>query len=290
MIFNYEAIRKRGIDIVNGQYSNFNIKINSVSLLEAEALAECRLCFEQDNNLTNLESALNDFDSKINNAVRASNSFKNARAKNPFAVFLPFTDNAIIAADNLLNAKVNSIIVGMNEIRSKSIPKQIYVSELDSLLTSVTVPSELLYLGEAANCLKQGYFKAAVVMGWCAAINRVHLKIEQLGFTQFNTTSATMKNATSGAYKRFNKTYSINSLSELREVFDNDVLWIVEGLGLIDSNERKRLVACFDLRNQSAHPNNTSTTKENAISFFSDIINIILTNQKFTISNTGEVV
>jgi hypothetical protein len=74
---------------------------------------------------------------------------------------------------------------------------------------------------------------------------------------------------------------AISSLSEIREVFDNDILWIIEGMGLIDSNQHARLKGCFDMRCHSAHPGEAPITRYNILSFFSDIIEIVLANEKF---------
>jgi len=64
-------------------------------------------------------------------------------------------------------------------------------------------------------------------------------------------------------------------------VFDRDLLWILEGMGLIDSNQHTRLLSCFDLRNHSAHPGEAPVTAYNLLSFFSDVIEIVLRNPKF---------
>lgn len=153
--------------------------------------------------------------------------------------------------------------------------------EKESLLASISDKDENEYLTEAIECFNSNFKKAAIVLGWCAAIYKIHNKIEKIGFTKFNETSETLSLDTKGRFKRFNKKYSINSLSELQEVFDNDILWIIEGLGLIDSNQHTRLKSCFDMRNHSAHPGAAPITDYNVLSFFSDIIEIILTNKEF---------
>ena len=77
---------------------------------------------------------------------------------------------------------------------------------------------------------------------------------------------------------------SIHSLAELREVFDTIILWIIEGMGLIDTNEHARLRGCFELRSQSAHPGNAPITEYNLLSFFSDINEIVLKNGHFSVA------
>ena len=90
---------------------------------------------------------------------------------------------------------------------------------------------------------------------------------------------------TAGRFKPYNKKFSVDSLSELQRVFDTELLWVLEYLGLIDSNQHQRLRHCFDLRNHSAHPGLAPITDENLYSFFSDITKIVLKNPKFELTN-----
>lgn len=160
-----------------------------------------------------------------------------------------------------------------------------FSEEVHSLLNKITDSDENEYLTEALGCWDSGYLKAATVLLWCAAIDRIHKVIEKIGFNVFNNTSTKMKNQTTGRYKRFSKEYNIQNLSELRTAFDNDVLWVIEGMQLIDSNERTRLASCFDMRCHSGHPGAAPITKYNVISCFSDIVEIVLTNPKFSLTD-----
>jgi len=137
------------------------------------------------------------------------------------------------------------------------------------------------YLKEAVDCARAGFIRAAAVMGWCAAVARIHKTVERIGFAKFNVTSSSMASQTQGRFKRFNKPQNVSSTSELQMVFDRDLLWILEGMGLIDSNQQTRLLSCFDLRNHSAHPGEAPVTAYNLLSFFSDVIEIVLRNPKF---------
>jgi len=154
-------------------------------------------------------------------------------------------------------------------------------SAFDSFLTSLGNPDESEYLGESIACAKAGYSRAAAVLGWSAAIDRVHRKIESLGFQKFNVASAQMASQQTGRYKKFNKVQNVNSISEIREVFDTVVLWVIEGMALIDSNQHMRLRSCFDMRCQCAHPGDAPITQFNLLSFFSDLDQIILSNVQF---------
>lgn len=154
-------------------------------------------------------------------------------------------------------------------------------SAFDSFFASLGNPDESEYLGEAIACARAGYSRAAAVLGWSATIDRVHRKIDELGFRQFNVTSAEMASQQTGRYKKFNQVQNVNSISEIRAVFDTVVLWIIEGMGLIDSNQHTRLRSCFDMRCQCAHPGDAPITQFNLLSFFSDLDQIILSNAKF---------
>jgi hypothetical protein len=137
------------------------------------------------------------------------------------------------------------------------------------------------YLKEAVDCARANFIRAATVMGWCAAVARIHRAIEKNGFQKFNVASAAMASQTQGRFKKFNKPQSVTSISELQLVFDTEILWILEGMQVIDANQHARLRSCFELRNHSAHPGEAPVTDYNLLSFFSDIIEIVLKNPKF---------
>lgn len=155
--------------------------------------------------------------------------------------------------------------------------------ELEKLLLQIQDPTKSDYLSEAINCAKSNYLRASIVLGWCAAIDHIHKKVEEIGFVKFNIASVTMAAEAQGRFKRFNKTCNVQSLSELRAVFDDDILWIIEGMGLIDLNQHARLRACFDMRNQCGHPGEAPVTMYNLMSFFSDINEILFKNSMFTV-------
>lgn len=167
-------------------------------------------------------------------------------------------------------------------------PISVFDKEIQTLLDKIDNSDENEYLKEALGCWENEYLKAATVLMWCAAIDRIHKKIEEIGFNVFNNTSLKMKQQTTGRFKRFTSNYNIQNLSELRTVPDGDVLWIIEGMQLIDSNEKTRLSSCFEMRCHSGHPGAAPITKYNVLSCFSDIVEIILANTKFSIVTQKE--
>ena len=156
------------------------------------------------------------------------------------------------------------------------------ITQLPNILQNVT-DEEREYLEEATGCAQRKFFRASIILGWCAVIHRIQKTIEKLGFDEFNKKSEELHSITTGRYKRFNKKFSIHNFSELQTVFDRDLLWIIEYWGLIDSNQNDRLNICFVMRNNSAHPGEATITTENLASFYSDIKTIIFENPNFVI-------
>jgi len=145
-------------------------------------------------------------------------------------------------------------------------------------------PDESEYLKEAVDSANAGFHRAAIVLGWCAAIDRAQRRIQVLGFAAFNAASRALKNQTSGRHKRWNKEFNITTLSELQTVFDNDLITVCEGMGLLDGNQADRLVEVdFQYRNHSAHPGEAPIEDPHVVAFFTDINAIILTNPKFEV-------
>jgi hypothetical protein len=154
---------------------------------------------------------------------------------------------------------------------------------LNSIVAGLPDPDENEYLQEAVLCAQRRSFRAAVVLGWCAAIDRIHRRIDSIGVAKFNVASVQMHGQSTGRFKRFSSPQNITSLGELREVFDSVVLWVIEGMGMIDLNQHTRLRSCFDMRCQCAHPGEVGVTEYNLMSFFSDLDQIVFRNPMFTV-------
>lgn len=152
---------------------------------------------------------------------------------------------------------------------------------LHDLIPDLATPEESEYLKEAFDCASSGFYRAAIVLGWCAVVHKIQEKLIVIGLDTFNKTSTQLKCSTKGKYKFWKKEYSISSLSELQTVFDTDLIVILEGMELIDGNQAERLRTCFQYRNHSAHPGEAPIEEPNMIAFFHDINSIVLNNAKF---------
>jgi len=155
------------------------------------------------------------------------------------------------------------------------------VLDLRKLIPGLSDPDESDYLTEAIECATYGHRRASVVMGWCAAVNRIQRKLLGIGLSNFNRASAAMKNQKSGKFKKWNKEFAVSTLSELQAVFDSDLIVVLEGMQLIDGNQADRLRVAFQYRNQSAHPGSAPIEDAHLVAFFTDISAIILQNPAF---------
>lgn len=158
---------------------------------------------------------------------------------------------------------------------------------LDAILKKISDPEESDYLKEAIACAKDTHWRASVVMGWCAAVDRLQQTVGRIGFDKFNAASTRLKNKTTGKYKNWTKGVQASSLSELQAIFDTDLLAVLEEMGLIDSNESDRLKVCFQYRNQSAHPAKPPILDVHLAAFYTDIEAIIFSNPNFAPSIGG---
>ena len=196
--------------------------------------------------------------------ISSPNNLKKSYIEALQAILKPFRDELIIPLQTQPKEKAKA-------------------SLLADLLKDLPLPSENEYLQEAIECARHNYYRASVVLGWCATIDRIHHVLENAGFQKFNVTSSTMASQNKGRFKRFSSVQNVSSISEIREVFDTIVLWILEGMSFIDSNQHTRLRSCFDLRCQCAHPGDAPVTEYNLLSYFSDLNEIVLKNEKFNI-------
>lgn len=158
------------------------------------------------------------------------------------------------------------------------------VFDLQKLVKGLTNPEESNYLQEAIDCANSGYRRAAIVLGWCAAIDRIQRKILSIGLAKFSSASTQLKLQTSGRHQRFNKEFKITTMGELQTVFDTDLITVCEGMGLLDSNQADRLTKVdFQYRNHSAHPGEAPIEDPHLVAFFTDLNEIVLSNPTFAV-------
>lgn len=158
------------------------------------------------------------------------------------------------------------------------------VFDLQKLVVGLTNAEESEYLSEAIACANAMHKRAAIVLGWCAVIDRIQRRVIGLGLDKFSAKSAELKAQTSGRFKWFNKEFKVTTLNELQQVFDSDLITVCEGLGLLDSNQADRLIRVdFQYRNHSAHPGEAPIEDAHLVAFFVDVTGIVFNNPKFAV-------
>ena len=85
-------------------------------------------------------------------------------------------------------------------------------------------------------------------------MHHIHSKIEEIGFDKFNKKADEMAAQTKGRFKSFKASAPVDSISDLREVPDRRILWVLDGMNILESNQRQRLEYGLDMRIQASHP------------------------------------
>ena len=157
-----------------------------------------------------------------------------------------------------------------------ALPKSL--ASLESVLASIPSGSLSDYIAESVRCAANSNYRASIVLAWCGVIDKLHAKVSSLGFPAFNAAS---KAAHAAKFKRFGKEFNITTQSELQEIFDKDLITVLEYLQVYDGNEGDRLRTCYNYRNQSAHPGEAPIGEPHLIAFYTDIVSIVLANPAF---------
>lgn len=156
-------------------------------------------------------------------------------------------------------------------------------SLLAGLPGRLTDSAERGFIEEAITCIRAKAPRAAIVLGWCAVIDRMRRKIEAVGFDKFNAASTQLKNQTNGKWKHWNKGVQASSAAELLPIFDTDLMIVLEGMGLLDENQHARLKVLFHWRCHSAHPADAPIGESHVVTFFTDAVDLVLAGKNFAV-------
>src|SRR5712692_8197405 len=149
---------------------------------------------------------------------------------------------------------------------------------IKQIIADIPYPDQKGYLEEALRCIEADCKRAAAVLGWSAAMHHIHSKIEEIGFDKFNKRADEMSKQTKGRFKGFKSSAPVESISDLREVPDRRILWVLDGMDILESNQRQRLEYGLDMRIQASHPGDAEVTLTNLESFFSDLSTLVFKN------------
>jgi hypothetical protein len=139
------------------------------------------------------------------------------------------------------------------------------------------------YLEEAFTSARAGCFKAATVMTWCAAIDRLRSFVLVKGLDVFSQTSVALRQNNNGFYRHFKSDVNITMENELQEIFDRNLIIIISGMNnALDINQARALLNLFDKRNSSAHPSANVVDELAYAGFLSELNTLVFANPKLT--------
>ncbi len=165
--------------------------------------------------------------------------------------------------------------------KTKTAQNPLAASILSKIYSSLSSDEERKYFEEAARAAASECYKAATVMVWCAAIDRLRKVVEKLGLKNFNKTSKQLKARKTGYYKRFSKEFDISQTNELPEVFDKDLITVLSAMVNLDLNELAAIIHLFDVRNHCAHPSSYVMDELAYINYLNEVLKLVLSNPKF---------
>lgn len=165
--------------------------------------------------------------------------------------------------------------------KAKTSQNPLAAAILSKIYSSLSSEDEKKYFEEAARAASNECYKAATVMVWCAAVDRLRKVVEDLGLKSFNKTSKQLKARKSGYYKHFSKEFSLTQTNELPEVFDKDLITVLSAMVNLDLNELKAILHLFDVRNHCAHPSSYIMDELAYINYINEVLKLVLANPKF---------
>jgi hypothetical protein len=119
------------------------------------------------------------------------------------------------------------------------------LNELRAEVASLASEDTRRFLIEAISCVERGYFRAAVVMTWVAAIHEMQSFILNNHLPAFNAE----------AVRRDSKWRPAKSIDGMSRMKESDFLEVADALGVIGKNVKAELKNCLERRNACGHPN-----------------------------------
>lgn len=196
-----------------------------------------------------------------------------AAGKNPKKQYLAITKPALADIEN----QILSPLIKQSGL--KTTPET-----LTLLLAGIPNPDADLksYLDEALACARSNCFRAAVIMGWCAAAYKIHHKLLGLGLPQLEGHLDKMRLDTRHPlFKSFSRTYVLKSPADIEEIPDAYLVLLCRYLGWFDDSQYKQMRACLDLRNACAHPAQYQLDAVKLQVYFADLVQMVLAKPAF---------
>ena len=139
-------------------------------------------------------------------------------------------------------------------IKHEGSPNQVASRRLRAQLDPLLSQEEQVYIEEAARCVGQSCFRAAIIMLWAGGVARIHQAISKVGFAAFNAALTTVAGKGGQPFKRVSARPPIASLPELQQLRDFDLIVVGMELWSYDLQAFQDLERLLGIRNNAAHP------------------------------------
>jgi len=153
---------------------------------------------------------------------------------------------------------------------------------LNKIYDIVTDPDVKSYFEEATKVASCQCYRPAVIMVWCAVIDRLQKLVEAKGLKEFNKMSKTLKAKTSGVYKKFSREFNVSLSSELQEIPDRELILVLSAMVTLDINEIDAIFHLLDTRNHSAHPSDYKIDELAYTNYLNEVLKLIISNPKLS--------
>ena len=140
-------------------------------------------------------------------------------------------------------------------------------SNLTQHLTTLSETDLREYLTEAINCFDSQYFRAAIVMAWCAGYAMLRRWLFTKHVPALNTTMAAWKTPK-----------TIQRIEDFDELGERVVLDTAKSAGVFTKEQHKQLVTLLDQRNSFAHPSGRKMAAPIAEAYLIQIIDEVIVN------------
>ncbi len=147
-------------------------------------------------------------------------------------------------------------------------PIEPLIDQLRQQTAAISDKDEKEYLEEALTCLHAGALRAAIVMGWTAAVWNLRGKVAAVGLSAFNSEFS----------RRWpqSKKGPVKAIDDFEDYRDEELLQVSEGIGVISKAVLAELLTHLKLRNSCGHPTAVRPKLNRVAAFFEDLLQYVL--------------
>lgn len=140
-------------------------------------------------------------------------------------------------------------------------------TDLSKHLAALSSPDLKVYLTEVINCFESGYFRATIVLGWCAGYAILRAWLFSKHVAALNTVMSSWKTPN-----------TIGKIEDFDEIGERKVLDTARTANVLTKEQHKQLVALLDQRNSFAHPSGRKVSAPIAEAYLTQIIDEVIVN------------